>query len=103
MEISIKLDMLSEIVFHDKALVKDLIDTLIQDMEVHFNHLQASKEYPFNTIHYLKSSFVMVGCVEGIKSCEKLIQTKDPMDFQSLVLIFEQLKEKLLDLQSSIQ
>jgi Zn-dependent M16 (insulinase) family peptidase len=103
MEISIKLDMLSEIVFHDKTLIKDLIDSLIQDMEEQFDQLKATSEYPFKTIHYLKSSFAMVGCVEGIKSCEKLIQTKDPMDFQSLVLIFEQLKEKLLNPESCIQ
>ena len=59
------------------------------------NKLKEKTSVNFKEIHFLKTSFSMIGCVEGIKICEKLIQKQDTMDIQSLCHIFELSKEVL--------
>ena len=95
MEISIDLKMLSSIVYGNDGLLQEMIEEWLVDTEEKINKLKEKTSVNFKEIHFLKTSFSMIGCVEGIKICEKLIQKQDTMDIQSLCHIFELSKEVL--------
>lgn len=97
MEISIDLHKYLLIALHDRRLMLEMLSEWMSDTALRINALKEYQLIPFKEIHYLKTSFAMISCVEGIKICEAMISEPEKNKLQELDLIFERVKKIIQD------
>ncbi|MCC6817160.1 MAG: hypothetical protein IT267_12165 [Saprospiraceae bacterium] len=91
MEVSIDTRYLSQIVFNDPALKKDMLESWLSDtydriQKINETSRIATSEQNFKSIHTLKSNYFMIGCVEMIKACEDYLKSnRDSKDTSNII------------------
>ncbi len=100
MEISIDLSYLDRICFGDKGLRQELIASWMEDTSDRIVELKnmsddSDEKKLFQLLHTLKSNFQMLGCVQGIQLCEKMIRKTSEPDAQKLEEISMRIRQQL--------